>query len=156
MGKKTYFGYLIGAFESKNQYKKGVLTGSSESIVSGIMSGFFSSLSFPSTSLLPLLLSLGPGDPSLDPFSEFPSFRRRWQARRALEHGIRRANTTAKTAIIQAKARPIVKETAGERRKAVCGFSVKYRANFSSVTTPEIKISVKNIIVKIILTALRC
>lgn len=39
-------------------------TWSSESTVSGMMSGFFSSLSLPSSSRLPMLLSLGPGDPS--------------------------------------------------------------------------------------------
>lgn len=99
-------------------------------MVSGMMSGFFSSLSFPSTSLLPLLLSLGPGEPSLDPllFSEFGSFLLRRHARFALEHGILSATITANTATIPANANPIVKESAGESKKAVCGFSAKYES----------------------------
>lgn len=87
-------------------------TWSSESTVSGIMSGFFSSLSLPSSSLLPMLLSLGPGEPSPVVVPCDNSFRLK-RFRRLPPHGNLSATIIANAPITIAADSPITTDSIG-------------------------------------------
>lgn len=85
------------------------LTCSSDSIVSGITSGFFSSLSLPSISLLVALLSLGPGEAArtVVPCARTKSFRL------LRPHAHRRINTIVQLPITNKMAKPMANEKYG-------------------------------------------
>lgn len=103
------------------------LTWSSESTVSGIISGFFSSLSFPSSSLLPILLSLGPGDPSPVVVPCDNSFRLK-RLRRRPPHGNLNTTMMANAPITSAADSPITTESIGVKAIGARGRSVeKYK-----------------------------
>lgn len=100
-----------------------LLTWSSESTVSGMISGFFSSLSFPSSSRLPTLLSLGPGEPSPVVVPCDNSFRLK-RFLRLPPHGNRNTTIMANAPITRAADKPITTESIGVNAIGARGRSV--------------------------------
>lgn len=90
--------------------------------MSGIISGFFSSLSLPSSSRLPILLSLGPGEPSAVVVPWDSSFRLK-RFRRLPLQGNRNTTIIANAPITSAADKPITTDsmgvnTSGERGRS--------------------------------------
>lgn len=99
------------------------LTCSSESTVSGMMSGFFSSLSLPSSSRLAILLSLGPGEPS-PVVVPWDSSLRLNRLRRRCRHGSRSTATMSSAATNSAADRPMMTGSVGVKDSGLRGRSV--------------------------------
>lgn len=91
--------------------------------MSGIISGFFSSLSLPSISRLPMLLSLGPGEPSPVVVPCDNSFRLN-RLRRRPPQGIRITTIMANAPMTSAADRPITTDNIGVSVNGVRGRSV--------------------------------
>lgn len=99
------------------------LTCSSASTVSGMMSGFFSSLSLPSSSRLAILLSLGPGEPS-PVVVPWDSSLRLNRLRRRCRHGSRSTATMSSAATNSAADKPMMTGSVGVKDSGLRGRSV--------------------------------
>lgn len=88
-----------------------------------MISGFFSSLSLPSISRLPMLLSLVPGDPSRVVVPCDNSFRFN-RLRRRFPHGRRNTTIMASAPITSAAANPMTIESMGVNANAARGRSM--------------------------------